>query len=156
MGTPGVNAKELVEQLWRDVKAQEQVQDLTDVPTLPSRDSTADNATLRTLNVIWDVPAPQPPPATSSLKGKARHRAATFILNLLRPYFDDQQQFRARTVQMLNTLSLNDDAVTDEIRQLATALRLESQRLTDRAELLHRLLENRVASLEDHRSESQG
>lgn len=149
MGPSGVNAKELVERLWRDVKGREQVEELTEVPTLPHRDSTAASATLRTLNMIWDIAPPEPPaPSSSSLKGRARHRAATFILSLLQRYFVDEQQFRARTVQMLNTLSANDDAVSDEIRELAMALRLESQRLSERTDLLHRLMENRVAALE--------
>lgn len=149
MGAPGVNAKELVEQLWRDVKRREQVEELTEVASLPSRDSTAESATLRTLNVIWDIPLPEAPPLTSSsLKGRARHRAATFVLGLLRPYFEEEQQFRARAVQMLNTLSSSDDAIADEVRQVASALRIESQRLVERADLMHELLEARLDTLE--------
>lgn len=148
MGASGVNAKELVERLWRDVKERARAEDLTEVPTLPQRDSTADSATLRTLNMIWDISPPEPPPPVATMKGRARHRAATFVLGLVRPYFEQEQQFRARTVQMMNTLSANDDAVSDEVRQLATALRIESQRLSERADLLHGLLENRIAAVE--------
>lgn len=148
MGAPGVSAKELVERLWRDVRGREQMEDLTEVPTLPPRDSTAENATLRTLNVIWDFPLPQAPAAGASLKGRAKRRAATFVIELLRPYFEEDQHFRARTVQMLNTLSHHEDGVADEVRQVAIALRLESQRLSERFDLLHRLSENRIADLE--------
>jgi hypothetical protein len=149
MGAPRVNAKELVERLWRDVKGREQAEEMSAVPTLRKLDLTADDATLRDLNLMWDIAIPEAPaPANGSLRDKAKHRVASFVLGLLRPYFEEERHFRARLVQMLNTLSANEDALAGEIRELATALRLESRRLAERADLLHRLLENRLADLE--------
>lgn len=154
MGASGVNATELVEQLWRDIKRRDRSEELTEVLSLPSRESTADSATLRALNVIWDIPIPEAPALTSSsLKARARHRAATFILGLLRPYFEEEKHFRARAVQMLNALSSNDDAIADEVRQVAVALRVESQRLVERADLMHELLEARLDTLERRAAE---
>jgi hypothetical protein len=138
-----------VERLWRDVKRREQVDELVTVPTLPTPEKLQENSTLRALNLLWDIPIPSAPPAEGqSLKGRAKYRLAAFVLGLLQPYFEEERNFRARSVQMLNTYAGNEDALAAEIRQVADALQTEARRLADRSELLHSLLEQRLDELQ--------
>jgi hypothetical protein len=143
-----VNASELVERLWRDVKRRELVEEATNVPALAELELTAESGTLRSLNLLWDIPMPTAPPDATTVRSKLKRRVALAVLDLLRPHLEAERDFRARSVQMLNALAANDDTLAREIRDIADALRLESRRLAERSDVLHNLLENRLEDLE--------
>lgn len=150
MGTSGVDARELVERLWRDVKRRQETDSLITLSTLPTSEKLMESGTLRALNTMWDIPLPAALPADRrSAKARAKHRLATFVVALLTPYFEEERNFRARTVQMMNTLAGNEDALAEELRNLADALQTESRRLAERSELLHTLLEQRLDHLQE-------
>lgn len=154
MGSSPLSSRELVERLWNDVRRREEVATKTTVPFLPVHEQLIHDPALRYVNIHWAVPFPDPAGATggSLLKRRARQRLARFALALFANYFEDERRFNSNAVQFSNSLASAHDRLATEVRQLADAIRTESQRLTDELDTLHRLLESRVAALEEQTS----
>jgi hypothetical protein len=149
-----LSSREFVERLWKDVRRREEVAAKTAVPYLPVHEQLIHNESLRHLNLHWAgrFPDPDNPTVTGRLKRRARQRLARFVVGLFTDYLEGERQFNAHVVRVANSLTGAHDRMAGEVRELADAIRTESRRLTDEYDTLHRLLEARVAALEEERA----
>ena len=154
MGSSPLSSREFVERLWNDVRRREDVASKTTVPELPVHEPLMHHESLRYLNLHWagKFPDPDNPSVGGRLKHRARRRLARFVVGLFADYLESERQFNSHVARVSNSLSGGHDRIASEVRQLADAVRTESLRLTDEFDTLHRLLESRVADLEEERA----
>jgi hypothetical protein len=109
------------------------------------------SSTLRYLNVHWAIDPPAPPEVgrLASVKTRARARAAQFVCGLFARYMQEERDFFAHNVRMQNAFARNYDELAQHLTELAEAAKAEAQRLADRDEFLHGLLETRLEALEE-------
>lgn len=153
MGSTPLSSREFVERLWNDVRRREDVASKTTVPYLPVHEQLMHHESLRYINVHWAGRSPDPdvPTVGGRLKRRARQRLARMVVGLFADYLESERQFNSHVVRVSNSLSGGHDRIASEVRQLADAVRTESLRLTEEFDTLHRLLESRVAALEEER-----
>jgi hypothetical protein len=151
VGSNPLNSRELVERLWNDVRLREEVRSKTTVPELPLHEQLLHSQPLRFINTHWEgrFPDPDVRGAGPGPKRRIRRRLARFVIDLLADYMEGERQFNANVVRVSNAVSQGHDRLAGEVRQVAEAVRTESLRLADEFDTLHRLLESRVAALEE-------
>lgn len=145
-----VNARDVVEQLWHDLRARREVEERTTVPELAVHEHLAHLEALRYLNVHWQgrSPSVRHPEGSTKLRKRAKDRLAAFVLDLFAGYLEEEREYRAQAVRVSNAFATGHDRIAHEIRAVAEAVRTESLRLTEEFGFQHRLLEERVAALE--------
>lgn len=150
MGERSLSSRQVVERLWDGVRQREEALAGFPIPRPTEAEPLIHSSTLRYLNVHWAIDPPAPPPAgrLASVRARARARAARFVCDLLTRYMQDERDFFAHTVRMQNSLAANYDELAHHLTQLAEAVKAEAQRLADRDEFLHGLLETRLDALE--------
>jgi hypothetical protein len=129
----------------------EEVRSKTTVPELPVHEQFVHSEALRYINLYWEGRFPDAGQGSSGrgLKRRARRRLARFVIGLFADYMEGERQFNTNVVRVSNSLAHGHDRIASEVRQVAEAVRTESLRLTDEFDTLHRLLESRVAALEE-------
>ena len=90
----------------------------------------------------------QPSGQLQRAKEKVRRRAARFVVGSLNGYLDDEQEFLVHLVRLQNTITVNIDRLSTEVRQLEALLQAESERLRAADTALHSRLEDRISALE--------
>ena len=102
---------------------------------------------LRYVNVHWhDRTMPQrPAPPVGGLRGArgraamkaaAAHRLARFVESVMAPYFEEEAQYRAHTVRVLNSIAQSHDALIGAVAELRANLELQGTTLAERDALL--------------------
>ena len=166
MAEPGVSTRELVDRIWAEVAAEQAIRFETSLEPLPAFDLLLYDEERRYINAHWAF-ARTPSEVTSSgamrtLKKVAKARAGHFVMKVLERYFDEDQEFRAHLVRLQNTLTVEHDRLSLEVRDVHEALRAEVDRLWQASAAMHAALEDRVRALETgqpptrDRQESQG
>jgi hypothetical protein len=147
-----VSARELVDRIWAEVAAEQASRFGTSLEPLPPFDSLLHDEERRYINAhcVFDR---TPAEVTSGgmmrmLKKRTKARAGHFVMKVLERYFDDDQEFRAHLVRLQNTLTVEHDRLSAEVRAVHEALRSEVDRLWQAYAAMHSALEDRVRALE--------
>ena len=154
MDRSAIEARRLVERLWRDAAAAEELQRSGGVPDLPPADHIQHREDLAALNRGYLLAGPVEPPLPEgkglriALKRRVIRLAAEVVRTMLERYFADERELVMTLVRFQNELAKKEDRVEDEVRALAAATRDELRALRERVESLHRLVEARLAKLE--------
>jgi hypothetical protein len=153
MGASPLNTSEIVERLWNDLRQRADVASRTTVPDLPAYEQLVHAEALRYINLNHEgrVPDPQAREVGKGIKRRIRVRLARFVIHVLADYLQTEREFNANVVRVANSVSSGHDRLAQDLHRLVDAMRTESRRLTDEFEMLHHLLESRVAALEDER-----
>ena len=153
MGSSPLSSRELVERLWNDVRLREEVASKSVIPELPPYEQSVQSEALQYLNVHFPgrPPHPQQPGTGPRLKRWVRARLARFVVGLFGEYLEAEREFNTQVVHFANSTANIQNRLVHDVRRLAEAVRTESLRLTDEFDTLHRLLESRIAALEDQR-----
>lgn len=145
MAELGVTTREVVARLWGEVAAEQASRFESLLEPLPEVEPLAQNRERWYLNQHWAVDrAPASVVSSARFKRQLKNRAAQFIVGVLERHFEEEQEFRAHLVRLQNTLTVECDRLSLEVRQVHEALRRELERLWQ----AHAALEDRVASLE--------
>jgi hypothetical protein len=149
---PGVSTRELVDRIWAEVAAEQASRFETSLEPLPTFDLLLHDEERRYINAHWAftrTPAEVPSSGTMrSLKRRAKARAGHFVVKVLERYFDEDQEFRAHLVRLQNTLTVEHDRLSVEVRDVREALRSEVDRLWQAYAAMHSAIEDRVRALE--------
>jgi hypothetical protein len=81
------------------------------------------------------------------MKRILRRLAGRAVFGVLHGYLLEERDFLANLVRLQNELSLRIDRLSTEVGSLAMATS-DAHRLVEQSEILHRLLERRIESLE--------
>jgi len=151
-----ITAQVLVEQLWQRADgvllASRPV-----LPDLPEYESPEHDENLRYLNTHWSIdPTPDGPDSGVEWKDKAKRRLAATVLSTLHRYFEQERDYLAHSVRHANALAGWCGRLAREIRVVAQTIGDESRRLSDRQDVLHARLEDRIAVLEARIAELEG
>lgn len=151
MGASPLSSREFVERLWNDIRMREEVRSKTTVPELPVHEQLMHSEPLRYMNVHWEGRFLDPEQNASGrgLKRRIRRRLARFVVGLFADYLEGERQFKSNVVRVSNAAAQGHDRLASEVRQVAEAVRTESFRLVEEFDTLHRLLESRIAALEN-------
>lgn len=152
MAEPGVSTRELVDRIWAEVAAEQASRYEASLEPLPTFDLLLHDEERRYINAHWAF-ARTPAEVMSSgsmrtLKKRAKARAGRFVMKVLERYFDEDEEFRAHLVRLQNTLTVEHDRLSIEVRDVHEALRTEVDRLWQAYSAMHAALEDRVRSLE--------
>ena len=152
MPEPGVSTRELVDRIWAQVAAEQASRFETSLEPLPTFDPLLHDGERRYINAHWaftrtpsEVPSVG---AMRSLKKRAKARAGHFVMKVLERYFDEDQEFRGHLVRLQNTLTVEHDRLSMEVRDVHEALRSEVDRLWQAYAAMHAALEDRIRALE--------
>jgi len=145
-----VSARDLVSQIWDEVAAERALRPL---PTahLGHYDRLMEDTERHYINsryVLDRAPLEDEARFGGGAKGRARARAARFVIGVLGRYFDSEQDFLAHLVRLQNTIADRIDRLSEEVRQLEAVLQEESERLRATDVTLHSRLEDRIQALE--------
>ncbi|MEA2627192.1 MAG: hypothetical protein QOD06_3237 [Candidatus Binatota bacterium] len=160
-GAP-IDARRLVEEVWREAEA-ERVPPRPFVPTsLPPADHIQHRPELAQMNRAWlfDLDGgPAPSGALAPVKRALRALARRVVLPVMSSYLVREREFLENLVRFENDLARRADELAEEtrtvarsVRELGDLVRVELERLRDRQDRLHRLLEARVEDLEHRRA----
>ena len=141
--------RELVERLWDDARKRDAVE-ASALPSLAPHEEILHSEALRILNARWDVTLPATPPSVGAmqpLKRRVKAAVAAIVRSMLDDYVSHEREFRAELVRTINALAVATDRLASEIRTVAEGGRVESERLVERMNLLHELIEERIAEL---------
>jgi hypothetical protein len=149
---PDVSTRELVDRIWAEVAAEQASRFETSLEPLPTFEPLLHDEERRYINAHWAfgrTPAEVKSSGTMrSLKKRAKSRAGYFVMRVLERYFDEDQEFRAHLVRLQNTLTVEHDRLSLEVRDVHEALRAEVDRLWQAYAAMHAGLEDRVRALE--------
>jgi hypothetical protein len=153
LGEATYRSRDLVEQIWHDVAVE------AELATEPIAAAPPDFALLihdeerQWINAHCELdtsPADLPQVGRlGSLKAGFKHRAATFVVAVLRRYFVEERELLAHMVRFQNNVATRHDELAAEVKRLHQQLPAELRRLWQRDALLFELLASRVAELED-------
>lgn len=155
MERPRVDARELSEQIQADVRASEQL-DRKRFPDFKRLERLQHLEELAHVNKHWVFETPYEPQAAGllgALKKRVRRRFAQEVLAVLKEYLLEERTYLSNLVQLQNEIVKRCELLTQENRQLSQAMQVEADLLTEKAQLLHNLLEQRVAKLEANATE---
>jgi hypothetical protein len=147
-----VSTRELVDRIWSEVAAEQASRFETSLEPLPAFDLLLHDEERRYINAHWAF-ARTPSEVNSSgmmrsLKRRAKARAGHFVMSVLERYFDEDQEFRAHLVRLQNTLTVEHDRLSVEVREVHESLRTQVDRLWQAYAAMHTALEERVRALE--------
>ena len=151
--TGEVSARELTEQVWEEVAAERALRASPDAG-LPDYDRLVEDDERHYVNsryVLDRRPVDGAGGAGRGLgrsKRRLRARTARFVVHTLGRYFEDEQEFFAHLVRLQNTITVQVDRLSGEVRLLETLVRDESDRLRTADTVLHARLEDRIEALE--------
>lgn len=100
---------------------------------------------LRYVNVHWrDRTMPHRPAPSgiggarsrAGMKAAAAHRLARFVESVMAPYFEEEAQYRAHTVRVLNSIAQSHDQLIGAVAELRANLELQGTTLAERDALL--------------------
>jgi hypothetical protein len=152
---PGVSTRELVDRIWAEVAAEQASRFETSLEPLPAFDLLLHDEERRYINahcVFKRAPSEVPSSGMMrSVKKRAKARAGHFVMKVLERYFDEEQEFRAHMVRLQNTLTVEHDRLSAEVRELHEVLRGEVDRLWQAYAAMHAGMEDRVRALETGR-----
>jgi hypothetical protein len=156
LAEPGVSTRELVDRIWAEVAAEQASQLETSLEPLPAFDQLLHDEERRYINAHC-VFSRTPSDVTTgggmrTLKRRTKARAGHFVMKVLERYFDEDQEFRAHLVRLLNTLTVEHDRLSAEVRETHEALRCEVDRLRQAYAAMHSAMEDRVRALEKRES----
>jgi hypothetical protein len=145
-----VSARDLVNKVWEEVAAEQSLRP-PPMADLGDYDRLVEDAERRYVNSHYaldraplDCHAGRP----GRVKTKLRARVARFVVAVLGGYFDDEQEFLAHLVRLQNTITVEVDRLSEEVRKLEALLQAESERLRAADATLHARLEDRIRVLE--------
>ena len=148
----GVTAREVVERLWNDVATEQAGRSEPSLERLPDVPVLADDQERWYLNHHWAVARVPSRFETSGaprgIKRRVKARAAQFVMRVLEAHFEEEQEFRVHLVRLQNTLTVELDRLSSEVREVHEALSRELERLRQAQAAMHASLEDRVAALE--------
>jgi hypothetical protein len=147
MADADINARALVEQLWQRAEGELLLQDPV-IPDLPEFEAPEHNGDLRYLNSHWQIDPALEGPGGAEWKAKAKDRFAETVFSVLARYFEQERDFFAHGVRAHNAMAAWCGRLAREIRIVAQSVGDESRRLSERQDVLHRRLEDRIAALE--------
>jgi hypothetical protein len=147
-----VSTRELVDRIWAEVAAEQSSRFETALEPLPAFDLLLQDEERRYINAHC-VFSRRPSEVKSggmlrTLKKRTKARAGHFVVKVLDRYFDEEQEFRAHLVRLQNTLTVEHDRLSVEVRETHAALRSEVDRLWQAYAAMHSALEDRVRALE--------
>ena len=108
------------------------------------------------VNQHWVLPTNPPDPAPGrflALRRRMKAAVSRTVLSVLGRYLLGEREFLAALTRFQNDVARRADTLSEELHALVVAARLEESRLRERDEILHRALEERIASLERRRKD---
>ena len=152
MADPDVSTRDLVDRIWAEVAAEQASRFETSLEPLPAFDLLLHDEERRYINAHWAFSrAPSAVDCSGTMRGlkkRAKARAGHFVMKVLARYFDEDEEFRAHMVRLQNTLTVEHDRVSVEVRDVHDTLRSEVDRLWQAYAAMHAALEDRVRALE--------
>jgi hypothetical protein len=144
-----VASRELVEQLWEDVRRRETI--LAPLPEISAAELSF-SMFLRYLNLNWRGEALGDPfEAGRSLKHRAASRLVKFVAHVLAPVFERDEAFRAHVVRVSNAAAEAHDDLLREVRLLRAAIEERTIRMSEQTDTIARRIEERLSALERDR-----
>jgi hypothetical protein len=143
----------MVDRIWAEVAAEQVSRIETSLEPLPDVELLLHDEERRYVNahcVFSRTPSEvHGGGALRPLKARAKARAGQFVMQVLQRYFDEDEEFRAHMVRLQNTVTVEHDRLSAEVRQVHRALRTEVDRLWQAYAAMHTAMEERVRALED-------
>lgn len=141
-----VASRELVEQLWEDVRRRESI--LTSLPEIGASELSF-SVFLRYLNLNWRHEGLGDPYAGSrSAKHRVASRLSRLVAHVMAPALARDEEFRAHVVRVANDIATAHDELLREVRLLRAAVDDRTLRMTERTDALARQLDERLTALE--------
>jgi hypothetical protein len=141
-----VASRELVEQLWEDVRRREAV--LAALPEVAAPELSF-SVYLRYLNLHWrHEPLADPFAGSRSPKHRVARRLVKLIDHVLAPFFARDEDFRAHVVRVSNATAEAHDELLREVRLLRVAIEERTMRMSERNDSLARQMDARLTALE--------
>lgn len=141
-----VASRELVEQLWDDVRRREA--SLDPLPEITAAELSL-ALPLRYLNLNWrSTPVADPFEGSRKPRHRAASRIARLVAHVLAPTLARDEEFRAYVVRVANANAEAHDDLLREVRLLRAAIEDRTVRMTERTDTLVRQIGDRLDALE--------
>lgn len=147
MGNSDPAARDLAARLWSESRAAARGNTRGHIPLAKELPRLQFLPELKYVNERWVLQTPMGPTRGGALGRVLRWFKAIvtrLVLSSINGYLLDEREFLSNLVRLENEVVKRCEYLTDEIRILAQMMEAESHRLSERAELLHRLLEERI------------
>lgn len=141
-----VASRDIVEQLWEDVRRREAT--LTPLPEITAAELRFTLA-LRYLNLNWpSVPIEGPFGASRHPRHRVAGRIVRLIVHVLTPVLARDEEFRAHLVRVANESAVAHDDLLREVSLLRVALEDRTARMSEHTDSTVRQFDARLAAVE--------
>lgn len=142
-----VASRELVEQLWEDVRRRESI--LEPLPEITAAELSY-SMFLRYLNLNWrSEPLANPYAGSRSAKHRAASRLVKLVTHVLAPVLERDESFRAHIVRVENATAEAHDDLLREVRLLRAAIEERTLRMAEHIDSVAHRLDARLDALQD-------